>query len=423
MNQSHRYIVFIFLLLAPYFCLSQDYWEIIDVPDTIQIMCMSANDQNHIFLGTGGNGIDGGIYRSIDNCNTWEFLGFWNHGIGFIELDMQNNLFVSFSSCIYKSINNGFSWDTLFCYTETVGSIHIKSYNENILFGALNVNITGIIKSNDGGENWEEVFLLPPNSEYFKDISILNEDTIFVCSTNWFDGGGVYRSVDGGDNWEHIGMYDFHCKSLVKNSNGDVFVGTYGHNTQYWLSGVYVLHNGDDEWTQLFSTFVNDMAVNSADYLFVATDYGVLRSTDNGQTFEYINEGLFEGDVDDLAIDSSGFLYASSYDPCNMARSLEPTITSINDLYINCDSISIYNYPNPISGTAIINITSTKLVNSEVIITIFNSRGQMLDKIKTGIIPTGITKIQYDAGMLPAGVYYYHTYIDKQKFSNKFIKY
>jgi hypothetical protein len=106
-----------------------------------------------------------------------------------------------------------------------------------------------------------------------------------------------------------------------------------------------------------------------------------------------------------------------------MARSLEPTITSINDLYINCDSISIYNYPNPVSGTAIINITSTKLVNSEVIITIFNSRGLMLDKIKKGIIPTGITKIQYDAGMLPAGVYYYHTYIDKQKFSNKFIKY
>ena len=423
MNKLNKYLVYIFLSVAPYFCFAQDYWEIIDVPDTIQIKSMATNNQNHIFLGTGGNNMFGGIYRSVDNCNTWEFLGFENHGIGFIELNTANHLFISFSGCIYKSINNGVFWDTLFCYDGFVGISCFKSYEDNLMFAGLDGNITGIIRSIDNGENWEEVFIVPPYSEFFSDIAIQNEDNIYVCTTNWFDGGGVYRSTDGGDNWEHIGMYNFHCFSLAKNSSGDIFVGTYGHNTQYWLSGVYVLYNGEDEWVQLYSTLVNDMAVNSNDHLYVATDYGVLKSTDNGQSFEYINEGLFTGDVDDLAIDSSGFLYASSYNPCNMARSLEPTIIGINTLSKNNITISINNYPNPVSGftTFIIN---TKPGNyREVVIKIYNTQGQLIDEIKTGITLTGVTTINYNAGNLPAGVYYYHTIINEQKLSGRFIKY
>ncbi|MCD4731245.1 MAG: T9SS type A sorting domain-containing protein [Bacteroidales bacterium] len=354
MKKINTIVTYIFLLVAPYFSICQNYWEIVNVPDTIQIKCMAANNQNHIYLGTGGNNMLGGIYRTVDNCNSWEFLVFENHSIGFIELNAANHFFTSFSSCIYKSINNGISWDTLFYYTETVGFSCLKTYNEDLIFAGLSLNITGIIRSNDSGENWEEVFILPSNAEFFYDFAILNEDTIYACTTHWFNGGGVYRSVDSGDNWEHIGMYDFHCMSLAKNSNGDIFVGTYGHNTQYWLSGVYVLYNGDEEWVQLYTTLVNDIAVNSDDHLFVATDYGVLESTDNGQTFEYINDGLFTGDVDDLAIDSSGFLYASSYDPCNMARSFEPTITGNSEINITDTTVSIINYPNPFSDKTII---------------------------------------------------------------------
>ena len=160
--------------------------------------------------------------------------------------------------------------------------------------------------------------------EYVYDIAILNQDTICAGTTNWFDGGGVYRSVDGGDNWEHIGMYDFHVLALELNSQGDLFAGTYGNNSQF-LSGVFVLYKGEEEWTQLCTTLVNDMKINSKDYLYAATDFGVLSSTDNGQTFEYINDGLFTGDVDDLALDSAGYLYASSYN-VYMARSVNSTL-------------------------------------------------------------------------------------------------
>lgn len=420
MYKLNKSLTFIILVTAPFITLSQDYWEIIDVPDSIKITCIATNSQHQVYLGTTG-GV-GGIYRSVDNCSSWEYLGFQNSGIEFIELNSSNHLFTSFSGCIYNSFNSGISWDTIYCNTGTVNVKCLKTYDENLIFAGLSLNISGIIRSENGGVDWEEVFILPSNAEFFYEFVILNEDTIYACTTHWFDGGGVYRSVDGGDNWEHIGMYDFHCISLEKNSNGDIFVGTYGHNTQYWLSGVYVLYNGVNEWVQLYTALVNDMIINSDDDIYVATDNGVLVSTDNGQTFEYINEGLFEGDVDNLAIDSAGYLYASSYNPCDMAKSFEPTITDINNPTKINTGISINHYPNPVSGTITFYISTETGNYPNVEIWIFNTQGQLVEGMCTVISPTGKTKFSYNADPLPAGIYYYHTIINKQKFSNKFIK-
>ncbi len=399
-----KIVTYILLLVAPYFSFSQDYWEIIDVPDTINITCMAANNQNHIFLGTVGT--IGGIYQSVDNCYSWEFIGFENTGIEFIELNTSNHLFTSFSHCIYKSINNGIHWDTIYHNNEIISIKCLKSYNVDLIFTGLSFNIAGIIRSINGGEDWEEVFILPSNAEFFYDFAILNEDTVFACTTNWFDGGGVYLSEDGGDNWEHIGMYDFHCRSLVKNSMGDIFVGTYGHNTQYWLSGVYVLYYGESEWVQLYTTLVNDMIINADDDIYVATDYGVLESTDNGQTFEFINEGLFEGNVDDLALDSTGFLYASSYDPCNMARSLDPTITNIDQNKIKKEKFRIQTFPNPFCSFITFNINSD-FINQPIEIVIYSLLGQPFKIIKTKTSQNGNIFLNIEAGYIPAGTYIY----------------
>lgn len=405
----NRIIIYIFLLIAPYYSISQDYWEIIDVPDTINITCMAANNQNQIFLGTVGT--IGGIYQSVDNCNSWEFIGFENTGIEFIELNTSNHLFTSFSHCIYKSIDNGIYWDTVYHNNEIISIKCLKSYDGGLIFAGLSLNISGIIRSINGGEDWEEVFILPSNAEFFYDLAILNEDTVFACTTNWFDGGGVYRSINGGDNWEHIGMYDFHCMSLVKNSMGDIFVGTYGHNTQYWLSGVYVLYHGENEWVQLYPTLVNDMLINADDDIYVATDYGVLESTDNGQTFEYINEGLFEGNIDDLALDSAGYLYASSYDPCNMAKSFEPTITFIDQNKIEKEKFVVQAYPNPFTSFITFSIKSD-FINKPIEIGLYTLLGQQVKNIKTETSYKGTIFLNIEAGIIPAGIYFYNLKIN-----------
>lgn len=253
---------------------SQGYWETISIPDTIQIKCMAANSQNNIFLGTGGNTVSGGISRSVDNCNTWGFLGFKDLGIYSIHLNENNHVFISQTGSVYKSIDNGENWILKY---EGLSNVNcITSYPNGILFANSGTgSYHSIIRSLDYGTTWDEVKVFPDNVEAAYDIDLLNEDMIYVCTTDWFDGGGVYRSMDGGDNWEHIGMYDFHCMSLAINSRGDVFVGTYGGNDIYILSGVYVLYNGADNWVRHYATLVNDMILGSEDNLYVATDNGI----------------------------------------------------------------------------------------------------------------------------------------------------
>jgi photosystem II stability/assembly factor-like uncharacterized protein len=417
MNYLSKALVIILIYTTPFSSHSQLFWNIVNTPNSINIGCTAANNQNHIFIGATGN--EGGLYKSSDNCNSWEYLGFENTGIPEIEINSINSMFLSESKYIYKSIDFGSSWEIIYSYPEPPLNVisRIACFDENIMYAAFALNNCGLIRSVDNGVNWDVVFTLPSNVEFFYDISVLNEDTVFACTTNWFDGGGVYRSTDGGYTWDLSGMYNFHCFCLEKNSIGDVFVGTYGHNTQYWLSGVYVLYHGDDEWIQLHSTLVNDMIVNSDDHLYVATDYGVLRSTDYGQTFEYINEGLFEGNVDDLAIDSSGFLYASSYDPCNMARSLVSTITAINNLNAEINPISIYNYPNPFKGTTEIWFKLTE--ESSASITIYDYTGKEVSVINPGSLKSGNHSVEFSSANLPSGIYFYSLEVNGIKTDTK----
>jgi len=225
-------MIFTVLLLNSNIVNSQNYWETINVPDTIQIYCMAANNQNHVFLGTGGHNISGGILRSVDNCNSWEFLIGDNLSNHAIHLNEYNHIFIDWKGDIYKSTDNGEIWDLV--YDGKYNNLCIKSFKGGLMFTS---NGTGsyynIVRSQDYGDNWEEVMIFPSNVEMPFDIAILNQDTIYAGTTHWFDGGGVYRSVDGGDNWEHIGMYDFHVLALDLNSQGDLFAGTYGNNSHF----------------------------------------------------------------------------------------------------------------------------------------------------------------------------------------------
>ena len=57
---------------------------------------------------------------------------------------------------------------------------------------------TGLSKSTDGGFNWVSLNVPEPFAQ-FNDMSVLNEDTIWLASNS--SGGGVFRTTNGGTNW------------------------------------------------------------------------------------------------------------------------------------------------------------------------------------------------------------------------------
>ena len=100
------------------------------------------------------------------------------------------------------------------------------------------------------------------------------------------------------------GLYGGVVSHLAINSNGDIFSGTYG-------AGVFRSSDNGETWTQINNglpdTYVNCLAISPiTDTIFAETH----RSTDNGET--WVNTGLPDYPTA-LGINSSGYVFAATF--------------------------------------------------------------------------------------------------------------
>ena len=185
---------------------------------------------------------------------------------------------------IYKSIDYGSSWNHLgFRGNAIISSIAIDSDNPNYVYFSWysnSDNSSGVLKSNDGGLTWEEIF----TPARVVGASSKIHDVIFVGNND-----GVYKSTDGGINFEKINyQFGFNNISVIKSDPIDssiVYIGTIG--------AIYKSTNLGNDWIKLrnvydFSTYpayVNDISVSELNnnIILVATSHdGILISSDGG---------------------------------------------------------------------------------------------------------------------------------------------
>lgn len=110
-------------------------------------------------------------------------------------------------------------------------------------------------------------------------------------------------------------------------------------------------------------------------YCSISSPNGVMRSINNGETFELVNNGLPSGMMRDLTSDNDGFIYV-----CNLAylaKSINPVVSvkeNQNDNYFGGLSI----YPNPTCSELYLNTINPNLIGQEVFIQILDMRGNVL---------------------------------------------
>ncbi len=108
--------------------------------------------------------------------------------------------------------------------------------------------------------------------------------------------------------------------ALATNPSGDVFVGTQG-------DGVFRSTDNGETWTGvnngLTATNVRALAINSASHIFAGTFGGAFRSTDNGDSWTAVNNGLEFPFVISLAINSSGDIFAGTFEGGGVYRSTD----------------------------------------------------------------------------------------------------
>jgi len=300
-------------------------------------LAVSPVDPEIIYIGTGeanGSATSGaffgdGIYKSEDGGDTWQNVGlpFSDH-VGRV-LCHPNDSDIAYVAAtgklygknqergVYKTINGGQSWEQKFFINDSTALIDLAMsaaapevlfaaswertrFPEGRVYGGFS---SGIHRSLDGGETWEELVNgLPENPGDIGRIGLAvsqtNPDVVYASYTenvitNRFL--GIYKSIDQGDSWVEL--------------NGDTLQNVYA--SFGWFFGNLRIHPADDDeiyvmglrtqktqdgnlwyrWTN------NDVHVDQhgmeihpldSDFTVIGNDGGIYITEDGGLNFRHV---------------------------------------------------------------------------------------------------------------------------------------
>ncbi len=219
------------------------YWENISdgffTSASIGALAVSESNPNTIYVGTGESCIRGnlahgdGVYKSTDFGKTWTNIGLKEtKHIARIRIHPNNPDIVyvaafghAFGSNkergVYKSIDGGVEWKQVLFKSETSGAIDLTMdpSNPDIMYAAIWEAIrkpwnfssggkdSGIYKTVDGGETWEEITNnqgLPNGIKGRIGVTISPAQPKRIWALIEAEEGGLYRSDDSGETWELV---------------------------------------------------------------------------------------------------------------------------------------------------------------------------------------------------------------------------
>ena len=326
------------------------------------------NNTNELFAGTEGKG----LFKSSDYGSTWQKLNvpISDEAIIYCTSVAENgNVFLGSTEGVYCSTDGGSSWTAKnngLPHT-TIWNFKINELNgQRTLFatlptmgieGDVNSFKGGLYKSTDDGDNWVDISGNLPKMQsdglfyyYWKfTVSPDNPDLMYIGTSvsypeegyDAYEDWGVYKTVDGGITWLRSDINltpgwmaapffdERHALVLaMARSNNDVVY--WGRD---WMNKTT---DGGINWTQIYTTQVDDawkstgfelmiaediaFSPSNEDKIFVGyDDMGPFRSDDAANSFKPLDATMDPYDGYDAAkniyIDpSNGDVYMSRYD-------------------------------------------------------------------------------------------------------------
>lgn len=193
-----------------------------------------------VYVGTGeangghNNLFGGGVYKSTDGGQTWALTGLTeSYAVGRIIVDPNDSERVYLAAVgsyfaptpqrgVYRSTNGGIDWEQSLFISDSTGAIDIVMHPDqtDILYAAMWERVrypqtgthlygptSGIYKSTDGGDSWNELTNGLPNPDQTQvgriglALSESNPDVLYALYNDGSSVTGLYRTDDAGASW------------------------------------------------------------------------------------------------------------------------------------------------------------------------------------------------------------------------------
>ena len=222
----------------------------------------------------------------------WQFVGPTNISGRMTDVDVvapkgENYIIyvAGASGGVWKTVNEGTTWEPVFEHapSTSIGDVTLAPSDPNIIWiGTGEANIfrssmagTGVYKSKDAGKTWEYMGLANTHTIPRIVIHPENPENVYVAASGheWTNNPerGIYKTTDGGKTWKKILYIDEKTGAI------DLVMDSIDPNTLYAAT-----------WQRIRKKW-NDPR-NESNY----SGSGIYKTTDGGESWEPINDGLPE---------------------------------------------------------------------------------------------------------------------------------
>ena len=249
----------------------------------------------------------GGIYKSFDKIESWEqkvfvskvkrrvttIAGVSTRQLKFDPQNSQTLYLITVANGMYVSYNGGEQWIPLFSTTGSFEDLAIDPKERNVLYTARG---NQIFKSTDNGGQWKMIYLeaLAEKSVKSLAVDLIDNKIIYAGMSD----GRLLRSLDAGQSWENWMEASFAGKNLSK-----IMINPKSPQWLFLVTPSNGIFRGDREGSEWVNITVNNdtkklKGINNFKTmffdegqtfgLFLATQYGLLKSSDAGDNWESI---------------------------------------------------------------------------------------------------------------------------------------